>query len=330
MASMSNRVVGLVRVGKCERNITRALRTCVGSGIDKVIVVDEVRTEKDYANEALVKSKHVQIFCEKDMYQAQRRLSEASCAQAAYVLDVPPTFLHEARGLLDIMMQGEDFPWYRQVAVAPRYQTPDDYAGIGFLFLLTHLLWTFFGLANRWKSYRGTYAILRSVMRERGTATIAEDKPGPWRKMDGALFGPVVDVSPIHNFMYMMTREETGWRRWVLIFIYVRMTTFPWWALIKDPTQWKPLFPVPLIIFWILQALVALIYAHQYYPMMQHSLFHALVLPVAVIPWFLICIWAKVFWRGYQGTMPQMQWPSIDPPTLVSVDAQVAGAQDKD
>jgi len=69
MTNVSNRVVGLVQVSKCETNITRALRTCAGSGISKVIVVDEVRTERDYAGEPLVKSGHVQLFCEKDMYQ---------------------------------------------------------------------------------------------------------------------------------------------------------------------------------------------------------------------------------------------------------------------
>lgn len=124
--------------------------------------------------------------------------------------------------------------------------------------------------------------------------------------------------------MYMMTRETTGFWRWVLIFIYVRMTTFPWWSLAKDPTQWRTLFPVPLILFWIGQAMVALLYAQHYYPTMQHTMFHVMVLPMFVILWFLLCIYAKLFWRGYQGMPPVMHLPRFDPPTLGSVDAESA------
>jgi len=113
-----------------------------------------------------------------------------------------------------------------------------------------------------------------------------------------------------------MTLEDTGLWRWLFLFIYVRGVSFPWIGLALHLEQWRTLFPVPLMVFWIVQTLVVLIYAHQYYPLLKHSLFHALVLPMFVMPWFLLCIYAKTFWRGYQGTRPAMQWPSLDPPTL--------------
>lgn len=195
MATLKHRtgadVVGLIRVGKCETNISRALQTCHSSGITTAIVVDGVRNADSYAKEPLVASKHVKVFVENDITQAERRLSEASCLHAVYVLDLPPTFLHMGRGLVEIMLQSKEAVSCRQLAVAPRFQTPEDQAGVGFLFLLTHLVWAFFTLVNRWTSYRGTYAILRRVTREVGTATITYDQPGMWRKMDGAFFGPV-------------------------------------------------------------------------------------------------------------------------------------------
>jgi|WetSurMetagenome_2_1015567.scaffolds.fasta_scaffold00597_11 hypothetical protein len=301
----------------------------------KVIVVDEARSDADYKNEPLVQSGHVQVFCEKDMYQAERRLAEGACYAANYVLDVPPTFLHMGRGLVEILLQGPDAKQCRQLAVAPRYQIADDYGGVGFLFLITHLVWTFWSLINRWRSYRGTYVVIKRITREVNTATITDDKPAAWRKMDGAWFGAVskvrmvspsffdvsintvaVKVSGINNFMYMMTRERTGAWRWIFMFIYVRLATFPWWGIIRDPTQWRTLFPVPLIIFWIGQWLVALLIANQYYPHLPHAMFHALMMPMAAVPWFLLCIYAKLFWRGYQGTRPEIQLPNFELPTL--------------
>lgn len=278
--------------------------------------MDEARGDADYKKEPLVESGHVRVFCEKDEYQVERRLAEASCYQANYVLDVPPTFLHMGGGLIEVLLKGPDAKQCRQLAVAPRYQTGDDYAGVGFLFLLTHLIWGAFSLVSRWTSYRGTYAVLHRITREVNTATITYDKPAMWRKMDGAYFGPVSSVSAMNNFMYMMTLERAGAWRWIFIFIYVRLATFPWWGIIRDPTQWRALFPVPLILFWIVQWLVALIIAHQYYPMLQHSMFHALMLPMAAVPWFLLCIYAKLFWRGYQGTRPEIQLPNLELPTL--------------
>jgi len=123
-------------------------------------------------------------------------------------------------------------------------------------------------------------------------------------------------VTPLNNFMYMVTLESTGMWWWIGVFIYVRLTTFPWLGLAMHPDDWKALFPVPLVIFWIMQALAALIYAHQYYPGMQHSVIHALVLPMLVIPWFIFCVWAKLLWRGYQGRAPEMHWPNLDPAVL--------------
>ena len=193
-ASTGASVVGLVRSGPCDTSISRALQTCVASGITKVIVVDDMRAQADYDREPLVSKGMVQVLCEKDMFQAERRLSENSCSHASYVIDLPPTFLHAGRGLIETMTQHPSASLYRQLAVAPRYQTPDDYGGVGFLFLMTHLMWTFFSLVTFWRSYRGTYAVLRAVLRERGVAVIAKDTPAPWRKMDAALFGPVPEV----------------------------------------------------------------------------------------------------------------------------------------
>jgi hypothetical protein len=312
LAAIAKATVGLVQMGKCEKNVTMALRTFYESGITTVIIVDENRSDPDYANEPMVANHYVQIFCERNINQAERRLSEASCQHARYILELPPTFYHHSRGLVEILAGGGDVRFYRQLAIAPRYHVTDDYVGVGYLFLLTHLVWAFFSLINRWKTYRGTYAVLRRVTREIDSATIAYDMPGPWRKMEGAQFCPVGGVSALNNFLYMMTRERTGFWRWLLIFVYARLATFPWLALIRDPSQWKALFPPALIVFWLVQMLVALIYVHQYYPEMPHSLFQAAVLPMVVIPWFLLCVYAKLFWRGYQGTRPVMHWPALD------------------
>jgi hypothetical protein len=315
-AGLAKRTVGLIRVTKCDRNITRGLRTLYESGVTKVIVVDESRSDGDYAKEPSVADGHVQIYCERDIDGAERRLAMESCFFATYVLEVPPTFFHPSRGLLEVMAGTMAATQSRQAAVAPRYVVPPDYVSIGSLFLLTHLIWSFFGLVNRWRTYRGTYAVLRTVIREIGTASIVYDRPGPWRGMEGAWFCPVAQVSAVNNWAHVMTLERFGFWRCVVIFIYLRLATFPFWSLARDPTQWRALFPVPLVLFWIVQAVVALIYCHQYYPDMPHALFQAAVIPMICIPWCVMAIWAKLIWRGYQGTPPTMQWPNFDPPTL--------------
>jgi hypothetical protein len=315
-------IVGLIQVSKCEDNITKALRTFYDSKITTVIVVDAEQTAAVYANEPLVANKAVRIFCERSIEGAERRLGEDACAHATHVLELPATFFHPARGLVDVLAGCSDARTHRQVAVAPRYYMPDEYVVVGSFYLLTHLMWTFFSLLSRWKSYRGSYAVLRRVTREVGTATICYDQPAAWRKMDVAHFCPIGSVSPFYNFYYMMTRESTGFWRWLFIFIYVRLASFPWFALARDPTQWRALLPVPLIIYWIVQTVVALIYAQHYYPGLSHAPLQAAILPMIAFPWFMLCIWAKLIWRGYQGTRPTMHWPSLDRPVLPGFDDQ--------
>ena len=193
-SNVSKRTVGLIRMGKCEVNASAALRTFVDSGITKVIIVDENRTEQDYENEPLVAKKLVQVYCERDIEAAETRLAQESCYHANYVLELPATFYHPSRGIVELLASGLTPMGYRQAAAAPRYQTPEDYVGVGSLFLLTHLIWTFFGLFGRWRTYRGTYAVLRTVTREIGTASITYDRPAPWRTLEGATFCPVSTV----------------------------------------------------------------------------------------------------------------------------------------
>jgi hypothetical protein len=325
-------------MGKCEVNVSAALSTFVHSGIAKVIIVDENRTEQDYQNEPLVAKHSVQIYCERDIDGAENRLAQESCYHANYVLELPATFYHPSQGIVEFLARGLTPNGWRQAAAAPRYKTPDEYVGVGSLFLLTHLIWIFFGILGRWRTYRGTYAVLRTVTREIGTASITYDRPGPWRNLEGATFCPISTVvaiflrsgggylvshrplphkvSAFNNWGYILNLETFGFWRCLFIFIYARLATFPWLALALDPTQWRVLFPVPLILFWIFQAFLALIYCHRYYPDMPQPVFQALVLPMVVVPWILLALWVKLIWRGYQGTRPTMKWPSLVAPTL--------------
>ena len=322
----SKQVVGLIQVDIGDTSIGGALFTCANAGLSQVIVVDANRGEADYRGERLVKEGKLQVFYEASMDEAQRRLAEPACASAAYVFEVPPTFRCDAPGLVTGALRALP-DWAQQTAYAPCYYTPTASVGWPSLALLTHLVWSLFSVLSRNYVYRGSYAVLRAVSRQRGMATIATAwrTQSKWRKHEGAIVLPLPGVSPIYEFLYWMNRESFGWRRWLMLIIYVRLLSFPYWGIAYNQWTLTELFPVPLLLAWLLNGLVALMYAQHYFPTMALPLVHAFGLPLIMVPWLVLCLYAKTVWRGYQGEAPRMQWP--DMPTMPTLSVPSASKE---
>jgi len=320
-------IVGLIRVEVGDTSIGSALATCAATGLSQVIVVDGQRGEGDYAEEPLLKTGKLQAFFEPSIDEAQRRLGEPSCAAAAYVFEVPPTFRCTTPGLAQSAVRALP-SWAKQIALAPSYYMPTSSVLWPGLSLLTHLAWSFFSLLNRGYVYRGSYAILRTVSRERGLATIAADGKGAacWKRQEAALILPLPNTTPMNEFLYWMTRESFGLRRWILLFIYVRFLTFPYIGLLQGNATLSELFPVPLLLAWLLHGLVALLYAQHYFHNMAVPVVHAFALPLIMMPWLILCFYAKTVWRGYQGDPPRMQWPEMPSATLLPPSQAKEGA----
>jgi hypothetical protein len=312
----SKAVVGLIRAEVGDTSIGSALATCSASGLAQAIVVDAHRGEKDYAEEPVIKERRLQVFYESSLDEAQRRLAEPACAGANYVLEVPPTFRCTAPSLAQGAVRALP-AWAQQMGLAPSYYTPSTSIVWPCLALLTHLAWSFFSLLNRGRAYRGSYAVLRAVARQRGAATIAmEGGAAPWKRQETAMVLPLPDTTPMNEFLYWMTRESFGLRRWILLLIYVRLLTFPYFGLMLGNATLSELFPVPLLLAWLFHGLAALVYAQHYFPNMALPAVHAFALPLLMLPWLLLCLYAKTVWRGYQGEAPRMQWPEMPRATL--------------
>ncbi len=315
--SHGDAVVGLIRVDPGDTAITLALQTLHVSGVRRVIIVDALRGKEQYAAEGALKDNRFIVFYETSEDGVERILAE-SAKDASYVFDVPPCFSYPTKGLVEMAVRTMQVQKdVRQVGLAPRYLTPPAHAATAFLMLLTHAIWMWFSFLNRWRDYRGTYAVFKAVARECNMATVATGNKAAWKKVEAATVTPAPGLAPVYEFLRVMVREETGWRRWILLFIYLRLCSFPWIALAKQQPL-RELFPPALIAFWLIQALCVLMLAHQYFPNAPHSLVHALTLPFFVGPWILLLLYAKTLWRGYQGEMPTMHWPEM--PTLLAPD----------
>lgn len=245
------------------------------------------------------------------------------------MLHVPPTFQCKVPGLIYDALGDLAAGDYRQAALAPKYYTETTSVVWPAFALFTQLAWLFWSLLNRGRDYRSSYAVLRTVVRERGSASLALDRKAPWRKHEGALIGPLAKTDRMYEFLYWMTRESFGLRRWFVLALYIRLVGFPYAGLLVGDAPISSLFPVPLLLIWIVQGLAALLCAQHYYPYMALPVLHAFALPLIMLPWLLLAVYAKTFWRGYQGEAPVMEWPeaTLNPPRAVSQGKQEATAK---
>lgn len=98
--------------------------------------------------------------------------------------------------------------------------------------------------------------------------------------------------------------------------LYARLITFPYWTLLHELPPLHQVFTTQQFIVWGVHFCVAALYAQHYFPNMPGMLVHVLVMPMIAVPWLLMLIYAKTFWRGYQGDAPHMHWPKA--PELAS------------
>jgi hypothetical protein len=302
----SGPVVGLIQVDIGDTNIDGALNTFARSGVTHVIIVDANRGEPEYKQAKAIRESKLKFFYENSMEEAERRLAQPVCAGASYVFDVPPAFWCNSPGLVT-RAQSSLPKWAQQAAYAPSYLTVSHTVVWPSFALLTHLFWSLFSLLNRSYVYRASFAVLRTIERQRGTATIAYSYAGhsKWRKHETAVVIPLPGLSPVYEVLYWLRRESLGWRRWVLIWIYVFFLQFPYVGIAYNQRTLTELFPVPLLLAWLVNGLIALMLAQHYFPNMPWPLLHAFALPLVMVPWLILCFYAKTLWRGYQGEAPR-------------------------
>jgi len=310
MSGKDGSVVGLISVDIGDTNLSAAFRTLIALRIQRCIIVDPYRAAKDYANQSVLSSKRIDAKFARSRSDVNVILSSPNYASIIDVMEVPPLFICQAPDLVEVM-RGQRPAHARTAAIAPRYVTPGNHVGFATLTLLTHLMWSFFSLLSRGRTYRDSYAVLHAVTREGGRARMGEDRESTWRKDETAFYYALPDVDPIIHVLYMLRRESIGWRRWVMLGAYTYFISFPYWTLLWQMPPLHRLFPPQQIVVWALHGLVALVYTQHYFPGMPLQAVHAFLLPFAAPLWLLMIVYAKTFWRGYQGDAPQMAWPEM-------------------
>jgi hypothetical protein len=204
-------VVGLIYVDVGDTNVDCGFETLIRAGIKHVIVVDAHRLAKDYATQKYIAAKRITARYVRNRSDVNAMLATGAFAATTDVLEVPPLFYCRAEDLVEVM-RGNRPDWARTAALAPRYYTPMDHLAWATLTLLTHMMWSFFSLLSRGRSYRGTFAVLRAITREGGKARMAEDRESTWRKEEMATFYALPDTRPITHILYTLRRETISWR----------------------------------------------------------------------------------------------------------------------